>query len=146
MAERLWNIADLADAAGITTRAVRFYVQQRLLSPPRGVGRGDHYDDSHLSALRRISELQQAGHSLAEIRLILEGKATPDPKAPEPPPDRPMAMAAGLYTRLQLAPGIELHFDASRFSPPVEGLMNIRRLVRVVFGIGKSSNPEGIDP
>lgn len=62
------SIGELAEAAGLSRRAIRFYVQQKLLPPPRGVGRGKHYDRTHLEALRAIAELQGAGRSLAEIR------------------------------------------------------------------------------
>src|SRR5258706_2978826 len=70
--ERL-SIDELADAAGLTRRGIRFYVQQRLLPTPHGVGRGKHYDASHLTRLRAIRELQTAGHSLEEIRHLLSG-------------------------------------------------------------------------
>ena len=46
------SIDELADAAGLTRRGIRFYVQQRLLPTPHGVGRGKHYDASHLARLR----------------------------------------------------------------------------------------------
>src|SRR5688500_10841057 len=69
------SISELADAAGLSRRAIRFYVQQKLLPTPLGRGRGKHYDASHLQRLKRIAELQAAGHSLDAIRRILEGGA-----------------------------------------------------------------------
>ena len=42
------NIDELADAVGLTRRAIRYYVQQKLLPTPLGVGRGKHYDATHL--------------------------------------------------------------------------------------------------
>src|ERR687894_1051120 len=73
------SIGELADAAGLSRRAVRFYVQQKLLPTPLGRGRGRHYDASHLERLRRIGELQNAGHSLDAIRRILDGQSVPAP-------------------------------------------------------------------
>ena len=67
------GINELAAASGLTRRAIRFYVQQKLLSPPTGLGRSSQYDTSHLDRLRRIAELQQSGHSLDAIRQILNG-------------------------------------------------------------------------
>src|SRR5687768_12997554 len=78
------SIDELADAAGLTRRGIRFYVQQRLLPAPHGVGRGKHYDASHLDRLRQIRELQSAGHSLDEIRHILAGGAVAVAAAPPP--------------------------------------------------------------
>src|SRR3954470_22841028 len=72
------SIDELADAAGLTRRGIRFYVQQRLLPTPHGVGRGKHYDASHLARVREIRQLQAAGHSLEEIRHLLEsGRPAP---------------------------------------------------------------------
>ena len=62
------SIGDLADAAGLSRRAVRYYVQQGLLQPPLGRGRGRHYDRSHLDRLRRIGGLQQAGFLVEGLR------------------------------------------------------------------------------
>ncbi len=58
MNTQLLSIGELADAAGITARAVRFYVQQQILPKPIGRGRGSHYGEAHLDRLRRIVELQ----------------------------------------------------------------------------------------
>src|SRR5690349_8562432 len=138
------SIGDLADAAGVTRRTVRFYVQQRLLPTPLGRGRGRHYDQSHLERLRRINELQAAGHSLEAIRRILSGgetAASPASVAP-PAPSAPGAAArraprpslsAELWTRLRLAEGVELHYDAARHRPTVEQLMQLREAIRAAL-------------
>lgn len=68
------TIGELAEAAGLTRRAVRFYVQRGLLPPPEGAGRGAHYEARHLDQLRSLQELQQRGYALEEIRRILEGQ------------------------------------------------------------------------
>jgi DNA-binding transcriptional MerR regulator len=133
------SIGELADAAGLSRRAVRFYVQQKLLSAPAGVGRGRHYGREHLNQLRRIGELQSAGHSLDEIRQIFEGQHI------EPTPRRrvvrPLVLAE-LWTRLSVGEGIELHFDASRYSLPAQDLAEMRDTIRQAFGLddAKSRN------
>ena len=128
------GIGELADAAGLSRRAVRFYVQQELIPAPLGRGRGRHYDSGHLERLRRIGELQAGGQSLDAIRLILDGKT-----AALPPPERRSranrpAMSAELWTRLRPLEGVELSFDASRFNPTVEQLLALRDVIRDVFG------------
>lgn len=132
------SIGELADAAGLSRRAIRFYVQQRLLPLPTGRGRGRHYDQSHLDRLRRIAELQSAGHSLDAIRRILEGATAEAPVAATPDveprtPRRRAAFAAELWTRLRLAEGVELHFDAARHQPDVGKLIALREAIRDVF-------------
>ena len=130
------SIGDLADAAGLSRRAIRFYVQQRLIPPPLGRGRGRHYDQSHLERLRRISELQAAGHSLDAIRRIVDdGGDAPVPPPPAAAPRRPprASLSAQLWTRLQFGEGIELHYDAARHNPTVEQLMQLRAAVRAIL-------------
>ncbi len=127
------SIGELADAAGLTRRAVRFYVQQGLLQAPFGRGRGRHYDRSHLDRLKRIAELQQAGHSLEAIRRILAGgEAHPIPEPDRRPRVRPV-LSSGLWTRVELAEGVELHFDAARHQPSVEQLLAFREAARTLL-------------
>jgi DNA-binding transcriptional MerR regulator len=125
-----FNLAELADAAGVSGRTVRYYIQEGLLIPPGGVGRGKHYGAEHLERLRRILDLQRAGHSLLAIRQVLDGKPAPQP---ERPPRAVNGLRSELVTRLELAPGVELSFDA-RHAPPAEGLLALRDLARRVFG------------
>jgi DNA-binding transcriptional MerR regulator len=130
------SIGELADAAGLTRRAVRFYVQQGLLQAPLGLGRGRHYDRSHLDRLRRIAELQQAGHSLEAIRRIVAGgEAEPIPEPDRRPRVRPL-LSSGLWTRVELAEGVELHLDATRHRPSVDQLLAIRDVVRRMLNDG----------
>ncbi len=142
------SIGDLADAAGVSRRAVRFYVQQRLLPSPLGRGRGRHYDQSHLERLRRIAELQAAGHSLDAIRRILEGGEVPAAATASTPRRPPRAsLSAQLWTRLRLGEGVELHYDAARHNPTVEQLMQLRDAVRAAFQpeADRDNGPETID-
>jgi DNA-binding transcriptional MerR regulator len=142
------SIGDLADAAGLSRRAIRFYVQQRLIPPPLGRGRGRHYDRSHLERLRRIGELQSAGHSLEAIRRIVENGDAPVPPPPAAQRRAPRAgLSAQLWTRLQFGEGVELHYDAARHNPTVEQLMELRAAVRAILtggaGEGSDDTPGG---
>jgi DNA-binding transcriptional MerR regulator len=138
MANGQLSLEELADQVGLTRRAVRFYVQRGLLPPPLGLGRGRHYDQHHLRVLRRIQELQSAGYSLDAIGKILGGQDVPavmsDVEEQSPPlaASRRTELAAELWTRLRLAPGFELHFDAAGH-PSAEQLVQIRRAVRRIL-------------
>jgi DNA-binding transcriptional MerR regulator len=144
------SIGDLADAAGVSRRTVRFYVQQRLLPVPLGRGRGRHYDQSHLQRLRRINELQSAGHSLDAIRRILDGgeaaASLPSPAPAVSPRAARAALSAELWTRLRLGDGVELHYDAARHRPTVEQLMRLREAVRAAFAPDRDGNPDDSNP
>ena len=111
------------------------------MPPPLGLGRGRHYDQRHLETLRRIQGLQSAGHSLDAIGKILNGQDLPaaasDAVTPPPAPlaaTRRTELAAELWTRLRLAPGFELHFDAAEH-PSADQLLQIRRAVRRILEI-----------
>src|SRR4051812_12594927 len=149
--ERL-SIDELADAAGLTRRGIRFYVQQRLLPAPHGVGRGKHYDASHLERLGRIRELQTARHSLEQIRRILEGKdlltqvsrpAKPQGRAGRTAPVAAAPLRAELWRHLRVMPGVELSFDAGRFNPSVEQLIALRDAIADAFRPGDDGDGNG---
>lgn len=120
----LFSIDELADRAEVSRRTVRFYVQRGLLPAPRGLGRGRHYDASHLHALMRIRAWQEEGVPLALIaRRLQAGAHEPGSQAsgagagmhPGTPeraqPAAPMEAAAAVvtvWTHVQLAEGVTL--------------------------------------
>lgn len=66
------RIGELATAAGVTTKAVRFYEQTHVLPEPvrRPSGYWD-YGDEALARLRFVKAAQAAGLTLAEIRQVI---------------------------------------------------------------------------
>lgn len=68
---REYRTAELAEAAGITVRTLRFYRERKLLPPPRRAGRIAWYDDHHLARLRTIAALLERGHTLGGIAELL---------------------------------------------------------------------------
>ena len=76
------RIGELARTAGITTRALRYYEAQGLLSAPRRTNGYREYDESHLRLVREIPALQAVGFQLDETRpfveCLLAGNATGD--------------------------------------------------------------------
>ena len=116
------SIAELADAGGISRRAVRFYVARGLLPSPEGKGRGGFYTALHLQQLQKIQELQRAGHPLEAIRRILSGQPAPALPARVRPLKSKAGIQAALWTRVVLTSGIELHVD-TRHSLSAEQIM-----------------------
>lgn len=66
-AER-FGISELAEAAGISVRTVRYYIAEGLLPPPVAAGARSHYSREHLDRLRLIGQLKEAYLPLREIR------------------------------------------------------------------------------
>ncbi|RSS80243.1 MerR family transcriptional regulator [Streptomyces sp. WAC06614] len=64
---RAYRTEELAEAAGIPVRTLRFYRERKLLPPPRREGRIAWYDDHHLARLRTIAALLERGHTLGGI-------------------------------------------------------------------------------
>ncbi len=124
-------IGDLATLGGVSRRTVRYYVQEGLIPPPLGLGRGNHYTPEHLKQLLRVKELQEAGRTLEEIRRTLGQKgerATRKPPAgEEQPPPR------SLWRRMRLAPGVELHVASTVRLPPPAKLREFAEWCRLHF-------------
>ncbi|WP_399439665.1 MerR family transcriptional regulator [Streptomyces sp. WAC07149] len=64
---REYRTEELAEAAGIPVRTLRFYRERKLLPPPRREGRIAWYDERHLARLRTIAALLDRGHTLGGI-------------------------------------------------------------------------------
>ncbi|WP_243726044.1 MerR family transcriptional regulator [Actinomadura rubrisoli] len=68
---REYRIAELARAAGVPVRTLRYYQERKLLPPPRRAGRVGLYSADHLVRLRMIGNLLERGHTLEGIRELL---------------------------------------------------------------------------
>lgn len=119
-AEERWGIGELAEQAGVSRRTVRYYVQQALLPPPVGRGRGSRYGTAHLERLLRIKGWQEAGLSLAEVRRRLDGA--------EPLP-LPVAVPRTTVLRYELAPGVVLEVAPEKL-PDSAAMARLAELVR----------------
>lgn len=67
------TVDELAAAAGIPVRRIRFYAGKKLLPPPRLDGRTGLYGPAHLARLQLVADLQDAGYTLAAIEEVLAG-------------------------------------------------------------------------
>ncbi|WP_235828207.1 MerR family transcriptional regulator [Actinomadura rubteroloni] len=113
-----YRLGELAEAAGVPVRTLRYYQERKLLPPPRRVGRIGLYSAEHLARLRMIANLLERGHTLEGIRELLaaweEGrgiaavlgveKAVTAPWSTETPVTMPLAELAALFPG-ELDPG-----------------------------------------
>lgn len=70
--ELLYTIGQLAEAAGVTARTIRYYTAEGLLPPPDTRGKYARYSAEHLDRLRLIARLKDAYMPLGEIKSRLE--------------------------------------------------------------------------
>lgn len=101
--EPQYSIGQLAELADVSRRTVHFYVQQELIDPPEGRGRGSFYTARHLEQLQRVLKLQREGLPLRRIQSMSESVQV---RAASATPDRALVM------RLAVAPGITLELAA----------------------------------
>lgn len=75
-----YTIDQVCEMTGVSRRTVRYYVQEGLLAPPAGRGRGGYYLESQVERLREIKSLQKRGWTLSSIEKYLE-TSRPSPTA-----------------------------------------------------------------
>ncbi len=120
---REYRMEELAAAAGITVRTLRFYRERGLIPPPRREGRIAWYDEQHLARLRTIAALLERGHTLNGIadlttafesgRNVREVLAIDVPSEEEPVRLTPEELAdhfAGEVTPENLAAALDLGY------------------------------------
>ncbi len=125
-----YPVGELAELGGVSRRTVRYYVQEGLIPTPVGLGRGAHYGPEHLEQLLRVKAMQEEGMMLEEILAALSGKR-----------GRAVPLAAAAiadvnrsrWTRLRLAPGLELQVSGARRLPPPGKLQELAEWCRRNF-------------
>lgn len=101
-----YDLKSLAELTGVAPRTVHFYVQQGLLPPPDGAGRGARYSGIHRDRLRLIRRLQDQHLPLAEIRKHLDRipSAMLSEVAAAAPPPKPKSAADYIRSVLGSSP------------------------------------------
>ena len=72
MSQQPMKIGELAHRAGVSTRLVRYYEQQNLLTPTRQANGYRSYDEQHVERVRRIAGLVQSGLPTRLVRELLD--------------------------------------------------------------------------
>jgi DNA-binding transcriptional MerR regulator len=98
MESKQYTIEELSELTGFTRRTIRYYIQEGLLEPPAGRGRGGFYYDSHLEKLLYIQSLQKRGLSLAAISQSM--KSSEADKVDD---------SREVWVKYQVTPGLELN-------------------------------------
>ncbi len=92
-----YSIEELSEITGFPRRTIRYYIQEGLIAPPAGRGRGGFYNDSHVNDLLRIKELQEKGFSLSTIAETI--KMTSQEK---------VILHRDVWIRYEIIPGVEI--------------------------------------
>ena len=108
MSNKQYAIDELSELTGFSRRTIRYYIQEGLLEPAAGRGRGGFYYDSHLNKLLQIKSLQEKGLSLTTITGLLK---TGESRADNYPRE--------IWIKYSIVPGLE--FNISRDLEQKEG-------------------------
>lgn len=106
--EKNYTISELAEAADVTIRTIRYYVGEGLLPAPESGGRAATYHQGHVARLNLIKLLKDEFLPLHEIRALLSGlddqavaELLADKQTQPVPPPAPDSAKAYLQTLLQ---------------------------------------------
>lgn len=136
----------LAFRAGVPVRTVRYYVQEGLIDPPLGRGRGAHFTDHHLAQLQQARTLQNSGFSLEAIRerggdlslglhMMQQFKETRRQyKQPSESDPDDGELDPSDCIRIPMAEGVELLVSDDRSLPSPRELVEIALHIRKAFG------------
>ena len=91
MDETTYSLTELADAADVSTRTIRYYISEGLLAPPAGAGHASRYTTAHLTRLQQIARLKAQYLPLREIRNRLGDPPMPLASPPGEPASRSSA-------------------------------------------------------
>ncbi len=127
MKTQTYTIEQLCELTGFPRRTIRYYVQEGIVEPPSGRGRGGFYYDSQLMTLMRIKKLQNSGLKLADIRIILESENTSAKCVEATGPSRETV------ARYQLAEGVELLVTRSVEEAEQKRVEAVVRLARSIL-------------
>lgn len=130
-----YGFEELCALVDLPSRKVRYYVQMGLVDRPDGLNRGARYNAKHIEQLLSIKKWQGAGLSLERVRDLLHG-------APgDLPPKTKAAGTVEVWSRLLVAPGVELNVEAGTAGLSPEQLRVFFRKVMGAYQESKNTTP-----
>jgi DNA-binding transcriptional MerR regulator len=125
MDEPRYTVDELAEKTGFSRRTIRYYVQEGLIEPPAGRGRGGFYNDSHVAMLLKIKSQQEQGFSLGAIARLAKSQD-----------DQMVAPARQAWARYEVVPGVELHVSRDVEQRGSRKLLELLRAARSIMKEG----------
>jgi DNA-binding transcriptional MerR regulator len=126
MEDKKYSIDELSGISGFSIRTIRYYIQEGILDPPPGRGRGGFYFDSHMQRLREIKALQDQGLKLASIHEVLRRQEGSTVTGPE----------REVWIKYPIAPGIEIHVSRDSEEKERRNIADIIRIAKSILSAG----------
>jgi DNA-binding transcriptional MerR regulator len=124
--EKKYTIEEISSLTGFSRRTIRYYIQENIIEPPSGRGRGGFYYNSHLSDLLKIRSLQEKGLNLNSIKDILKGTEQLVKEDSE-------IYTRDLRVRYEIVPGLEINISRSLEEKESKKILEIIRLIKNIF-------------
>jgi DNA-binding transcriptional MerR regulator len=124
-----YSLDELAAAAGLSRRTVRYYIQIGLLGRAEGETRAARYSATHLEQLVAIRRWTEEGISLDRVRDLL---ARPASEAEARASARPAGVVE-VWSHLVVADGLEVTLEAGRAGLTPEQAREFFRAVTTAF-------------
>lgn len=118
-----YSIGELAERTGVSRRTIHFYVQQGLIEPPKGRGRGSHYTDRHVGQILEVRARQRDGLALDQIRTAHVAVTTSTTRSSSMSQPRPSLYARSAVVRIRLGDRLVLEV-AGRGRPPTDDVLD----------------------
>lgn len=132
-----YGFEELCTLVDLPARKIRYYIQIGLVDRPDGLNRGAKYTTRHVDQLLSIQKWQSSGLSLERIRELLHGDLD------DLPPKRQAAGTIEVWSRLFVAPGIEMNVEAGASGLSPEELRAFFRKVLAAYQETKNTKSEG---
>lgn len=97
------RIGEVATRAGVSTRLVRYYEQQELLTSERGANGYRDYDESDVERVQRIASLVQSGVTTKLVKELMgleDAAAEARPSCPRDVAEKLAAELVGIESRI----------------------------------------------
>lgn len=133
------NFDELCTTVEMAPRKVRYYIQMGLVDRPDGLNKGAKYTARHLEQLLSIKKWQAAGLSLERIRELLHGDLS------DLPPRKQTPGSIEVWSRILVAPGIELSIEAGTAGLSPEEMRAFFRTVMAAYQEIKNTNQGNCD-
>ena len=121
-----YTIEEISILTGFSRRTIRYYIQENIIRPPSGRGRGGFYYNSHLSDLLKIRSLQEKGVNLSFIKDILKGTE-------QVVKEDSQIYTRDLRVRYKIVPGLEINISRSLEEKKSKKILEIIRLIKSNF-------------
>ena len=128
---------ELCNLVELPSRKVRYYIEMGFVDRPDGQKKGARYTTRHIEQLLSVKKWQAAGLTLERIRELLHGDVN------DLPPRKEAPGTVEVWSRLLVAPGIELHVEAGASGLKPEELRDFFRKVSAAYQETKNTFSEG---